>query len=394
MRCLLLIHNIAHSVNSLIENFKMKIICNRCVMDSDVPGISFNELGNCNYCEEFLAMMKSTVQTDTVKLKAELDFFVDQVKTEGKGKEYDCIIGLSGGVDSAWVLYQAKKKGLRPLAVHMDNGWNSELAQSNIEGLVRSLDVHLYTHVIDWNEYRELMQAFFDADVVDVELLYDNAMLAVNYRLAARHGIKWILAGTNKSTEGMRMPKGWNWYKFDSHNIKSIAAKRGVKIRTFPLISGFKKIYFEKFYSISWISFLDLLDYNKNEALRVLQAECNYRPYPYKHYESIFTRFYQGYILPNKFSIDKRKVHLSTLILTNQANREDSMTLLNEIPYPSLEDLNSDERYFIKKMGWTEGALKEYIERPEKSHLCYGSELNFRIFVKKMARSIGFSRFL
>jgi hypothetical protein len=139
-------------------------------MDSDVPDITFNEEGNCNYCEEFLAMMERTVQPDPVKRQAELDLFVDQVKRDGKGKEYDCIIGLSGGVDSAWVLYQAKKMGLRPLAVHMDNGWNSELAQNNIENIVKKLETPLYTHVINWDEYKGLMQAFFDADVVDVDV--------------------------------------------------------------------------------------------------------------------------------------------------------------------------------------------------------------------------------
>lgn len=353
----------------------MKKTCNRCVMDSDIPDITFNEEGNCNYCEEFLAMMARTVQPDPVKRQAELDFFIDQVKRDGKGKEYDCIIGLSGGVDSAWVLYQAKKMGLRPLAVHMDNGWNSELAQSNIEGLVKTLDVHLYTHVIDWNEYRELMQAFFDADVVDVELLYDNAMFAVNYRLAAKHRIKWILAGTNNSTEGMRMPPGWNWFKFDAHNIRQIAKRRGIKrLKTFPAIGVIDYVWQEYFRTTKWKSFLDLLNYRKEEALVTLECECGYRRYPYKHYESIFTRFYQGYILPRKFGIDKRKLHLSTLVVTEQMSRNDSVKLLTEIPYPSVADLESDRKYFLKKMGWSDNDLQKYLERQMVPHSVYGSE--------------------
>jgi N-acetyl sugar amidotransferase len=370
----------------------MTQICKRCVMDAQVPNIRFDKEGNCNYCEEFLGMMERTVHPDPLHRQATLERFVDDVKREGQGKPYDCIIGLSGGVDSAWVLYQAKLLGLRPLAVHMDNGWNSELAQSNIEGIVRHLNVDLYTHVIDWHEYRELMQAFFDADVIDVELLYDNAMLAVNYRLAAKYGVKSILAGTNNSTEGMRMPTGWNWYKFDAYNIKSIAKRRGVSFKTFPLISGFKKIYYEKARSIRWISFLDLLEYKKSEALQVLQSRCSYRPYPYKHYESIFTRFYQGYILPNKFSIDKRKVHLSTLILTKQANRKDALVLLDEIPYPSSDELTADKNYFIKKMGWAERDLIEYIKRPPRPHLDYGSELNFRKLFKRAINAIWLSK--
>ncbi len=349
--------------------------CNRCVMDSEVPDIHFNQEGNCNYCEDFIAMMTRTVQPDPIKRQIALERFIERVKEDGKGKKYDCIIGLSGGVDSAWVLYQAKQLGLRPLAVHMDNGWNSELAQSNIEGLVRTLDVHLYTHVIDWSEYRELMQAFFDADVVDVELLYDNAMFAVNYRLAAKHGIKWILAGTNNSTEGMRMPPGWNWFKFDAHNIRQIAKRRNVnRLRTFPAIGVLTYVWQEYFRKVKWISFLDLLNYRKEEALLVLERECGYRRYPYKHYESIFTRFYQGYILPRKFGIDKRKLHLSTLVVTEQMSRSDAISLLAEIPYPSEMDLEKDKEYFLKKMGWSTLDLSNYIDRPSVSHSTYGSE--------------------
>lgn len=344
-------------------------------MDSDVPDITFNEKGICNYCEEFLAMMECTVQPDQVKRQEELNSFVDRVKRDGKGKEYDCIIGLSGGVDSAWVLYQAKKFGLRPLAVHMDNGWNSELAQSNIEGLVRTLDVDLYTHVIDWSEYRNLMQAFFDADVVDIELLYDNAMLAVNYKIANKYNIKWILAGTNNSTEGMRMPKKWNWLKFDSANIKGIAAKSDIfTFNSFPCIGVKDYLIARLFNRPVWVSFLDLLDYKKEYALSVLEADVNFKRYEYKHYESIFTRFYQGYLLPKKFGIDKRKVHFSTLIVTNQMSRDHAISLLSDIPYPNAEMLNNDLNYFLKKMKWTSNTLEEYLNRPEIPHDNYGSQ--------------------
>ena len=361
----------------------MKQTCNRCVMDSDVPDITFNEGGNCNYCEEFLAMMARTVQPDPVKRQAELNLFVDQVKRDGKGKEYDCIIGLSGGVDSAWVLYQAKMMGLRPLAVHMDNGWNSELAQNNIENIVKKLETPLYTHVINWEEYKGLMQAFFDADVVDVELLYDNAMLAVNYKLASKYNLKWILAGTNNSTEGIKMPSGWNWYKFDAINIRNIAKTRNIKIRTFPIIGGSDKIYYEKIKGIRWVSFLDMMNYEKDAAIDKLKSVCGYRPYPYKHYESIFTRFYQGYILPKKFGIDKRRVHLSALILTGQMTRKNCLEILEEIPYKSEEDLISDIDYFLKKMNWNMTELNKYIVRKSRSHMEFGSELKYRALLKK-----------
>jgi N-acetyl sugar amidotransferase len=354
----------------------MAHICTRCLMDDGVPDIRFDARGVCNYCEEFVQMMAATHSPDAVKRSRDFSRFVETVKRDGQDKEYDCIVGLSGGVDSAWVLYQAKAQGLRPLAVHMDNGWNSELAQHNIERLVKRLDVHLYTHVIDWVEYRGLMQAFFDADVVDVELLYDNAMFAVNYRLAAKYGIRWILAGTNKSTEGMRMPAGWNWFKFDARNIKRIGKRGGVdRLRTFPALGVPSYVWYEYVRKIKWVSFLDFLDYRKEEALQMLERECGYRRYPYKHYESIFTRFYQGYILPTKFGIDKRKLHLSTLVASGQMPRDEGLALLAQIPYPSQADMDSDRQYFLKKMNWTDQQLEAYIGRPGNSHAIYGSEL-------------------
>ncbi|OXR47860.1 ExsB family protein, partial [Pusillimonas sp. T2] len=172
-------------------------------MDTSASDIRFDANGVCNYCTDFLARSSHIIHAESGTKQRQLEAFVERIKREGHGKRYDCIVGVSGGVDSSWVLVQVVELGLRPLAVHMDNGWNSELAQNNIANLVQGLGVDLYTHVIDWPEYRALMQAFFDADVIDVELLYDNAMLAVNYQQAEAHGVKWILSGSNQATEGM-----------------------------------------------------------------------------------------------------------------------------------------------------------------------------------------------
>jgi N-acetyl sugar amidotransferase len=359
-------------------------------MDSTVPEITFNEDGECNFCVEFKQSLKDLHLIGKGHPDNEIKRIVSSIQLDGKHKKYDCIIGLSGGVDSAWVLYKAKLLGLRPLAVHMDNGWNSELAQNNIEKLIRYLKVDLITHVIDWTEYKGLMQSFFDADVVDVELLYDNAMLAVNYRMAKKYKVKWILAGTNASTEGMRMPVGWNWYKFDAINIKSIAKIGGIKIKSFPIIGGLEKMYLEKFKHIQWFSFLDIFEYKKEEALSILSKECGFRPYPYKHYESIFTRFYQGYILPNKFGIDKRKIHLSTLIISGQISRDDSINILNDNPYSSAQDLKLDTEYFLKKIGWNQSQLDDYILRSAKSHNLYKSEITYRRLYKKIKKILFF----
>jgi len=346
-------------------------ICSRCVMDTSVPEITFNDQGECNFCTEFLARHKE----HHAGKSGELDQFVAQIKRDGKGKDYDCIVGVSGGVDSSYSLYLAKSLGLRVLAVHMDNGWNSELASNNIENLVRSLGVDLYTHVIDWEEYRDLMESFFKANVVDVELLYDNAMNAVNFEQASRFNVNYILAGTNSSTEGMQIPVSWNWFKYDAKNIRSIHKAFGTKkIKTMPLIGAVDLARYLIIKKIRWVSFLDYFNYNKGEAMALLQKDFAYKPYPYKHYESIFTRFYQGYILPNKFGVDKRRVHLSNLLCTDQITRDEALQMLEEIPYPSQKYLEEDIEYFLKKMGWSRERLEQYISEPAVSHLRYGSE--------------------
>ena len=349
--------------------------CVRCVMDTDAVDIIFDEHGTCNYCSEFLERSKHILGKNLASKEEKLKQIVAKVKANGKGKPYDCIVGVSGGVDSSWTLVEVKRLGLRPLAVHMDNGWNSELAQNNISNLLISLDVDLYTHVIDWDEYRELMQAFFDADVIDVELLYDNATLGVNYQQANKYGLKYILAGTNNATEGMQIPKKWNWFKYDKRNIKALAKRRGIKeLKTFPAIGtgGFIWNHFIK--GVRFNSFLDYLDYNKFEALDDLEKNYGYKRYEYKHYESIFTRFYQGYILPRKFNVDKRKIHLATLVISEQMSRENALKVLDGTPYLSDADVEKDLTYFLKKMRWSRKQLEEYIARPEIPHSNYSTE--------------------
>lgn len=366
-------------------------VCTRCVMDISAPDIFFDEQGVCNYCREFLEKHSHVLFKDEFQRTEERNGLVAKIKKAGRGKRYDCVIGVSGGVDSAWTLYQAVKSGLRPLAVHMDNGWNSELAQSNIENLVRKLGIDLYTHVIDWDEYRRLMQAFFDADVIDVELLYDNAMQAVNYRQAKQHGVKWILAGTNQATEGMRIPSTWNWFKYDKKNIKSLARKfgHGMRLKTFPAIGISDLIYYRFIRRIKWVSFLDYFDYQKSDALIILGKNLGYKPYPYKHYESVFTRFYQGHLLPEKFGVDKRRLHLSTLVISKQMNRAEALSLMDQSPYPSQQELESDIQYFLKKMQWSNDQFREYLLRKERLHAEYGSEKPFWDFLSKVQLGAG-----
>jgi N-acetyl sugar amidotransferase len=361
----------------LSTNIKNKAYqqCTRCIMDTSAIDITFDDDGVCNFCTEFLAN-SSSVLNENKEIKArKLVDLVDQIKAAGRGKRYDCIIGVSGGVDSSWVLVQAVDLGLRPLAVHMDNGWNSELAQNNIANLVRGLSVDLFTYVVDWDEYRELMQAFFDADVIDIELLYDNAMYAVNYYQARKYGIRYILSGNNTATEGMSMPKNWNWFKRDKRNIYGIYRHfNGNKIKSFPAISVLEHAFYKYALKISWVPFLDYTDYIKEMALENLERNFFYKRYLFKHYESIFTRFYQGYLLPSKFSVDKRLLHFSTLIISGQISREEATKFIEGLAYASQQLLNEDIEYFLKKMRWTSEQLDSYIKRPEIPHDSYPTE--------------------
>jgi len=344
--------------------------CARCLMNSGIVGVEVFDDGTCSSCSQYFAEVKRVkpVHYDS------LDALVSSIK-QNRRKKYDCIVGVSGGVDSSYTLVKTIEMGLKPLAVHMDNGWNSELANNNIKNLCEKLGVDLFTHVIDWDEYREMMNCFFKADVVDVELLYDNAMIAVNYNLARKFKIKHILAGTNHATEGIPMPSDWNWFKFDKKNIKSIVKSyNGPKFKTMPTFGVkdyIKDTYFRK---IKWVDFLDYIDYTKNIALDVLVKNYSYKPYPYKHYESVFTRFYQGFILPKKFNVDKRIVHLSAEVLNGDLTRDEGLKVLAKSPYDDAEKLALDTKYFLKKMKWEESDLVDYISRDKKHHAEFKSE--------------------
>lgn len=365
--------------------------CSYCVMDGSASDIEFDNLGRCGYCKELEAKLSSS---GSMWLASEdraeaLRSLASKIKSQGKGKPYDCVIGVSGGVDSSWVLVEAVKLGLRPLAVHMDNGWNSNLAVSNISNLLDELGLDLFSYVIDWEEYKALMNAFFESDVIDIELLYDNALHEVCYSQARKYGLKTILSGSNISTEGIRMPPGWAWIsKWDGRNIKAIAKNFGAEVRRFPLFTTWRWIIYTYVFRVRWVPFLDYLDYRKEAALETLESQYGYQRYPYKHYESVFTRFYQGYILPKKFNVDKRRVHLSGLIVTGQMTREIALDLLKSDPYVDEFELNRDKDYFLTKMGWEESKLMDYLARPGVPHERYGSDLvrRFVILAAKLLR--------
>lgn len=356
------------------------VTCPKCLMDSSALDFEIIDNDGCNYCKSFSAELELEYKN--------IRHLVDTIQKESGKRKYDCIIGISGGLDSSYLLVKAKEFGLNPLAVHMDNGWNSELAQSNISNLVKKLGIDLYTHVLDWQVFKKMQLAFLKADVIDIELLYDNAMLEVLYDQAAKNNIKYIIAGTNHKMEGLRMPLNWVWYKFDGRMIKSICNKFNTSYKGYPMMTLFKWIYYRKFRKIKWISLLDYIDFNKEDATNHLINNFNYKKYPYKHYENVFTRFYQGYILYNKFKVDKRKLHLSNLILTNQLSREEGLKLINENPY-NPRNLEEDLAYVLAKFGISYKEFDEYMKREPQSHYKFKSDIKFLKGLLSISRKIG-----
>ncbi|MEI7801601.1 MAG: N-acetyl sugar amidotransferase [Bacteroidota bacterium] len=351
-------------------------ICTRCILStSDDPVIYFDEKGICNHCILYDKMVQERILPLKEREK-KLIQIVSEIKQKGKGNKYDCVIGISGGVDSTYVAYLVKELGLRPLAVHCDNGWNSELAVSNISNILKKLDIDLYTHVINWDEFRQLQLAYLKASVIDVEATSDHAIFATLYEAANKYNVKYILSGESFATEGY-LPERWIHNKNDLINIKAIFKKFGAgKLKTFPTLGFLKKIYFEKIKKIQYIRILDQIEYNKTEAKRIISEKLNWRDYGGKHYESIITRFYQSYILPKKFHVDKRRSHLSTLICSGQLTREEA---LNEIEKPSIEPakLQEDKTYVLKKFGLSNDEFENIMALPEVPHRNYPSFLNF-----------------
>lgn len=373
-------------------------MCTRCVMDTTAEAIVFDAQGVCNFCSAYDQQHFLLSRAEHSR-ESKLREFISSVKSDGVGKPYDCIVGVSGGVDSSWVLVNTVQLGLRPLAVHLDNGWNSELAQQNIEALVKGLKVDLQTTVLDWSEFRDLQEAFFDADVIDIELLTDNFLAAVNYEAARKWGIRHILSGSNLATEGIPMPRNWAAVtKFDRQNILGIwrAKGRGYRLSNVPVFS-LNAFYINRYIRrIVWHRFLDLLPYRKDAALAALKRDYGFVPYPYKHYESVFTRLYQGLILPRKFGVDKRKNHLSALIMGGELTRSDALSALRESPYASEAQLKSDVDYFLKKFNWTPQQFELYLSRPAVPHSQYGNDIDWlgrpRMAAKKMWRALSSSR--
>jgi len=346
--------------------------CSRCVLDTTTSTITFDEKGVCNYCHGYDETAKKTVLRPKEVRDAELRKLIEIIKETGKDNEYDCIVGISGGLDSSYMAVLVKELRLRPLLVHFDNGWNSELAVKNIESLVTKLNYNLYTYVIDWEEFKDLQIAYFKASVIDIEVPTDQLIFAILFKIAREKNIKYILEGYNFRTE-YGIPTDWNFSKkFDLTNLKNIHSKYGkLKLKKFPTISKNDLLLFDQIYHIKTASLINLVDYDWHEVKKMLTEKYNYTPYQYKHYESIFTRFYQGYILPRKFNIDKRLAHLSTLVRSGYISRNEALKELNKPPYP-IEQQEEDKNYVLKKWDMSEAEFEEIMNKPIVSHDVYG----------------------
>jgi len=295
--------------------------------------IHFNDDGICNYCFEYEAKYKKRVIRDN-KGKSNLNNIVEKIKKYGKNNQYDCVIGVSGGVDSTYTAYLTHELGLRPLAIHFDNGWNSELAIHNIEKILDKLDIDLYTYVVDWEEFKDVQISFLKSSTPDGEIPTDHAILSTLYDVANKHNIKFIISGNNFVSEGI-MPRLWAYGHIDWKYIKSVHKLFGkIKLQSFPYLNLLKFLWYTFFRGIKSISILNYIDYKKDDAMELITDKLDWKYYGGKHYESNYTKFYQGYILPEKFGIDKRKLHYSALILSNQISREKALKELTKQPYP------------------------------------------------------------
>jgi len=349
-----------------MQNAKYKQ-CTKTVMDNIAdPDITFDENGVCNYWYEYQYVEeKYIIHGELGRLKWRET--VLELKKQGKGSKYDCIIGVSGGLDSTYIAYLVKEANLRPLVVHFDNGWNSEIAVKNINNIIDYLDADLYTLVVDWEEFRDLQRAYLKAGVIDIEVLTDHAIYGTLYKLAAKNNIKYVISGANMETEAL-LPKSWTNSKKDSINIQAIHNKYGsIKLKTYPFFSILAKHYYTRFKKLNFISPIDWAPYNKTEVKKIITEKIDWQDYGGKHHESIFTKFYQNYILPTKFKVDKRKAHLSNLICSAQINREEALSSLKEPLYDPVE-LAQDMEYVIKKLGFTHKEFNDIMNENPKSH--------------------------
>jgi N-acetyl sugar amidotransferase len=369
-------------------------ICTRCIMDTSDPWITFDDQGVCNHCRYFDTQIKP-LWFPNEEGKRRLDKIAEEIRAYGARREYDCIIGVSGGVDSSYLLYVAKElMHLRPLAVHVDAGWNSEIAVRNIENLTKGLGIDLYTYVVDWEEMRDLQVAYLRSSLANQDVPQDHCFFAKLYETAVKNDIKYVLTGSNYATESI-LPKAWGYNAKDATQLRAIHKRFGTRpLKTFPIAGLFTSyIYYPYIRRLKIVAPLNFLPYNKEEAIKLLSERFNWVYYGGKHFESRWTKFFQSYYLPVKFGYDKRRAHLSSLIVSGQITREEALKEIESLPYDegTIED---DIKFVAKKLELSVDEFKALMALPNKEFTDYPNDRLFENSlraVRNLLRRIGFS---
>jgi len=361
-------------------------------MDTTDSKIKFDLEGICDHCRTFDTKIKP-VWESKLNSKVKFNQLIEKIKKTGKGKDFDCLLGMSGGVDSSYLAYKAKEIGLNPLIFHVDAGWNSQIATNNIEKLVDKLNLNLVTHVIDWEEIKDLQLAFFKSGVSHIDTPQDHCFFAMMYKFAKKYNIKYILTGANNSTECINNPLEWMYYQSDAIQLLDIHKKFGSKpLKNFPITSVlWNKLYLPYIKNIKTISLLNYIPYKKEEAMELLVKKFDWQPYNQKHFESRFTRFYESYWLPERFGYDVRKVQFSSLILTGQMSREEALEKLSKPSYDK-NKIEQDIEFIANKLDITVKMLKSYMELPKKTYMDYKSQRAIYNIAEKALKKIGIGR--
>jgi N-acetyl sugar amidotransferase len=364
-------------------------VCKRCVMDTSDPDIQFDDKGICNHCNHYENLKKNRIYQPTENF----DELIQRIKKRGKGYNYDCVAGISGGTDSSYMLDQLKNSGLRVLAVHYDSGWNSEEAVNNIKVLTEKMGLNLYKFSVDWEEFRALQIAYLKAGVIDLDVPTDHALHGGLYKAAADNNVPFIFTGHNMATECV-MPPSWVTDKLDSSNLLDIYQQfgNGVKLKTFPLQTLGTKFYNYNIRKIEMIFMLNYIPYNKREAAEMLQKKYNWAPVRVKHGESIWTRFFQCYILPHRFGVDKRRAHFSNLILSDAMTREEALA---ELQLPVYKDnFSSDKTTILSRYGISESEFDKFMTQPVRQHSNFKTEKMIKNIYAKVQNLLPFKGLL
>lgn len=353
-------------------------VCTRCVMSTTDPDITFDPEGRCNHCTDYFERL-ANLTYDAATSEPKLAAIVERAKAAGRGKEYDCVMGISGGIDSCYAVYVAKSLGLRPLAVHMDNGWDSDTAARNIKHVTRTLGVDYQSVVLDWEEFRDLQLAFLRASVPEIETPTDIAIPATLHRVAADNGVKFILMGGNYATEGI-LPRAWHYNAKDVRFLRAVQRRFGSgKLRTFPTFGFVKESYYKFFKGIRLVYVLNLVPYSKRDAMTKLQ-ELGWEYYGGKHYESVITGFVQSYLLPVKFQIDYRRATLSSQICAGEISREEALEILRTPPFDAGR-VAEETVYLAKKFGISMEEMDAILVTPPRTHRDYPNSERFLEFL-------------